>query len=244
MIKQELKQNFLANLLGMSNKTARGYSYSSYGSVTAYVALATNVSTTSAGVIQIYEPYGSGITEGKTGYKRYQIGSSANTEANKMEIKDLVATNTDTLYFDEALADWGAPIKFFAIVSGSTCTGAIMTDALAYGEIVDEDGNPTEITVYKNQLPILRKGQLRVSLTETEATQYTVHFELNGKGTPIADRACYNVPSDDQQIEEDSKFYHIEWYTDSALTTKAIAKTALTADTTLYAKWVEVTQTA
>ncbi|MGN0813723.1 MAG: InlB B-repeat-containing protein, partial [Candidatus Coproplasma sp.] len=71
----------------------------------------------------------------------------------------------------------------------------------------------------------------------TPATEYTVHFNLNGHGTEIDDKTTVDGKVAKPTDPSDENYDFGGWYTDAACTTAFDFDTELTAETTLYAKW-------
>lgn len=225
MIKESLKRSFLSGTVLYDS----------------YIGLATTIYETNGTItcneVPLQNTYGQ-----STGYKRYYLGDKLTYTSNKAE-----AYNNATLYFDEALADWGVQVNYFVIFSHSTATGT--SYIRAWGRIVDEWGNPTSMTITKNQLPIIRANQLRMALEEVERSVYTLTFDMNGHGTQIAPMAnLYCMPAVNTSVVEyspntfrptEAGFAFAGWYKEASLTTKAVAKTDLAGNTTIYAKWVQ-----
>lgn len=243
MIAQFVKDNILKNITGLSRATARGdyYSAATYSSLTlpTYIGLASEITTYDGNVSAAIEP-NTDVTQGKadTGYKRFRI-SDGNSSNSAVQLKDGVVINQDTLYFDEAIADYDVEPKYYFLAG--TATGGY-NQIYAWGEIVDEYGNPTTLKVKKNSLPIMRKSQLKISLTETEKPKYTLTLNYDGTEESIANLYC--IPGLATQYTKDDIIYDIEgWYYDADFTESsrvgepgANNQIALTKDTTIYAK--------
>ncbi|MGN0813721.1 MAG: InlB B-repeat-containing protein, partial [Candidatus Coproplasma sp.] len=71
----------------------------------------------------------------------------------------------------------------------------------------------------------------------TPATEYTVHFNLNGHGTAIADAQTVDGKVSKPTDPTDNDYDFGGWYTDADCTTAFDFNTVLTAETTIYAKW-------
>lgn len=155
MIKKSIKKTILQGMLG------QGATNSGYITIapSCYVGLSTTEITEGDDGVSYTEP------SAEAGYKRYLIGDCRASSTFRMTIKaDGTAENSDTLYFDEALDDWGT-VAYFGLFAGAT-----ENNIVAWGKIVNEDGIPTPITVNKGQLPIIRAKQLRLSLLDTDET--------------------------------------------------------------------------
>lgn len=117
------------------------------------------------------------IHEGNpTGYKRQLIGDSsyASSPLRKMYMLgqteegikwDGKTENRDIIYFPEVLNTgeehpWGT-VKYFCIFSSET---GGRENLLAYSKIVDDEGEPQDLTPEVGQLPIIRKHQLKIEL--------------------------------------------------------------------------------
>ena len=109
-----------------------------------------------------------------TGYQRQLIGDSNYTSSplRKMYMPgqteegtkwDGKTENRDIIYFPEVLDTgeehpWGT-VKYFCIFSAETGN-----NLLAYSRIVDDEGEPQDLTPEVGQLPIIRKHQLKIEL--------------------------------------------------------------------------------
>lgn len=234
MISQTAKNNILKNLAGIQHVTPRGtIYYSNDNNVDTYVGLAEDLNIVDGDVTGLTEPSAS------TGYKRYQIAQSG-TKAAKVSLADGMISNTDTLYFDEAVIDYDRQPKYY-FITGSATNGSAK-DIFAWGEIVDEYGNPTVLNVKKNSLPIMRKGQLKISLTETEKPKYTLTLNYNGTEEQVANLYC--IPALASSYVIGNVPYDIEgWYYDAEFTEAkkvgepgASNQIPLNGNTTIYAK--------
>ncbi|MGM9971035.1 MAG: InlB B-repeat-containing protein [Anaeroplasmataceae bacterium] len=73
------------------------------------------------------------------------------------------------------------------------------------------------------------------------ATKFSVTYNVNGHGEAQAELTNVDkLPDTLPNLTADGWKFE-GWYTDAALTTKAVAGASITANTTLYAKWVEKT---
>ena len=231
MIKNSIKTAFL--------KVISGYSSESFSKAN-YIALAKYVDDNTFEEIP--------LTNGgeKTGYKRYSISGHLKTDGEDI-------TNKDTLYFDEATADWPLPANYFVLTTNtfnpdepSSVQNYHSNPAyvVAWGEIVDTYGNPKSIEVEKEQLPIIRANQLRISLSEVVRTKRTVYFKTAVDDDKTHDITharfdnLYNIPA---LYKAERPGYVLDgWYTDRATTAgnEAVPGTTLVADTDLFAKWL------
>lgn len=209
MIRQTYKDWFLCRMTGLTASGIDG----AY-----YIALAYFVSET-----QFTEIPNLGKHNIPCGYKRYPLSGN-------ISLSDSIVTNTNTLYFDEATDDWMYDANYFALVTSS---GSVV----AWGEIVDQYGNPKAITVKKEQLPIIRAGQLKISLSEVERAKYSVNFEQNGGTGATNLQNLYCIPGDIVSVKPGYVFD--TWYLDQELKNTAVPGTPLVANTTLFAKWLE-----
>jgi len=154
MINTNIKNNFLNLLVGNAN------SMSGVGS-TAYICLAYDVQVDGNGNISRFD-------EPTKGYSRYLIGNYSQSLTQKITVNSGVASNKDTLYFDEAEADWTTAdhkLKYFGIANSNSSSVL----PFAYGHIVDpETGDPIELDVRIHQVPIIKKNQLTLSITDAE----------------------------------------------------------------------------
>ena len=109
------------------------------------------------------------------GYTRYRYSYNITTDTTNNTV---TAINNATIYFDEATADWttgSEKLRYFALCESSE---AGSNSYIAYGELLDSDGNPTEITVTTGQLPIIRKNMLKVQFGENESPKYNVNLKV------------------------------------------------------------------
>lgn len=65
--------------------------------------------------------------------------------------------NKYEIHFNVATADWGDAITYVGIFDSSN-------RLLAYGPVVDSQGEPTSITVLQGHIPTIAQGQARISL--------------------------------------------------------------------------------
>jgi hypothetical protein len=132
----------------------------------------------------------SGEPETSKGYQRYVYSYTFDTTVQDT----IVAYNTNTIYFDEATADWtsDAALKYFGLCESSTAS-----NCFAYGELLDGDGNPTTILVNKGQLPIIRKNMLKIQFSENVAPKYSVTLRAgeNEGAVEISRIGLYAFPS-------------------------------------------------
>ena len=208
MIRQNYKDWFLKVLTGISSSSMSG----AY-----YVALAYFVSET-----QFTEIPNLGKNNLPCGYKRYPLSGN-------VSLQNGVVTNVNTLYFDEATDDWMYDANYFALLTSGG-------NVVAWGEIVDQYGNPKAITVKKEQLPIIRAGQLKISLSEVERNKYSVNFEQNGGTGAVNMSNLYCIPGGVVSVKPGYVFD--DWYLDSELQNPAVPGTELVANTTLFAGWL------
>ena len=132
----------------------------------------------------------SGEPETGKGYQRYVYSYALDTSVQDT----IVAYNTNTIYFDEATADWtsDAALKYFGL-----CESKTSTNCFAYGELLDGDGNPTTILVNKGQLPIIRKNMLKIQFSENVAPKYsaTLRAGEGAEAVEISRSGLYAFPS-------------------------------------------------
>ena len=76
-------------------------------------------------------------------------------------------------------------------------------------------------------------------VSKFELNTYKVSFNNNGHGTPLFDLPYSSALPDPLPVLIKDGYTFEGWFTDSELTTAAVAGKAITADTTLYAKWTE-----
>ncbi|MGN0813906.1 MAG: InlB B-repeat-containing protein, partial [Candidatus Coproplasma sp.] len=91
-------------------------------------------------------------------------------------------------------------------------------------------------TVLTAETTIYAKWTAKAS-EPTPATEYTVHFNLNGHGTAIADAQTVDGKVAKPTDPTDENYDFGGWYTDAACTAAFDFNTVLTAETTIYAKW-------
>ena len=84
-------------------------------------------------------------------------------------------------------------------------------------------------------------GNIVVTVTGTAAATYSITYNCDGEesGCPINVAAATNLPSPLPTGLTKDGYDFVGWYTDSEKTVAAVAGAALTANTTLYAKWTE-----
>lgn len=100
---------------------------------------------------------GTGVTEPSgNGYARKLIGQSNYSSYWMMgEPKDNVSTNDKEIHFDEATGDWPNTYQWVCIYNQSTGGNLI-----AWGKL------STAITVKANTVPLIRVGQLTISILD------------------------------------------------------------------------------
>ncbi|MBQ8705527.1 MAG: InlB B-repeat-containing protein [Paludibacteraceae bacterium] len=83
--------------------------------------------------------------------------------------------------------------------------------------------------------------EVTTSFTTTAATTYSITYNCDGaeSGCPANVAAATNLPNPLPSAPTKSGYTFGGWYTDSEKTVAAVAGAALTANTTLYAKWTE-----
>lgn len=69
-------------------------------------------------------------------------------------------------------------------------------------------------------------------------TGYSIYYHINGYGTQPGTRYYQTALPNPLPTLTDSRAVFVGWYTDSSLTTPAVAGATISADTYLYAKWV------
>lgn len=90
------------------------------------------------------------LTDAKTDSEENKI------EVDGYEVKPAYVTNLSPIQFDEAQEDWH--IVGFAIFDTASSKTPIL-----YGQVEGEDGSNT-IVIQKGNVPIIRKGSLKISL--------------------------------------------------------------------------------
>lgn len=124
-----------------------------FGSTSMYVGLSTQTPTAApANNWNVAEP-------AVNGYARVLIGAYGQTATYKIGVAASGAsTNTDIIFFPEATGAWG------------TCTHFLIFDAsvngnlIAFGELLDDQGDPTTIAPGNGDVPIVRAGALDITL--------------------------------------------------------------------------------
>jgi hypothetical protein len=136
MLTNYSSNQILSNLCGKSSNISLG--------ANSYVGLSTT--TPSADGTNFTEPTGNG-------YARVLLGASGQSYAQKMGTATAGAiTNTEIIYYPEATGSWGT-ITYFGIFSAQS--GGQL---LAYGALT------TSIAPTANTIPIIRAGELDISL--------------------------------------------------------------------------------
>jgi len=100
------------------------------------------------------------------GYRRVYIYSSSST-SQYVQYPFIIdpndshsAINRDEVHFNVATADWGDPLTYVGIFDNSAGSGTL----LAYGLLVDGEGDPAPITVLKDHIPTILAGQARITI--------------------------------------------------------------------------------
>ena len=79
-------------------------------------------------------------------------------------------SNTETIYFPEALTDWSADSteneKFKWVVLFKAPTGSAATDIIGYAHIVDDMDQETGITISANKVPLIRATKFTLAFVE------------------------------------------------------------------------------
>lgn len=75
----------------------------------------------------------------------------------------------------------------------------------------------------------------------TQATVYTVTYNMNGHGTQIEAVTDDNILPETLPTPTADGYTFVAWYTDEALTQEATPGASISAPTTLYAKWIPIT---
>ncbi len=184
MINGSIINNLLKSILGTKNPINTDSRTNNVG----YICLGYEITKTADNDIETFiEP--DDIIE-NSGYHRYLIGAydynSGTTSrlANKVEVQGGEAYNTDTLYFDEALKDWTTDerkIRYFGIANSATAT------PIAYGYIINDQGEHITLDVKQGQVPIIRKEQLQLSIQDLEdlpTKDYFAKVSYQAEGAP------------------------------------------------------------
>lgn len=115
--------------------------------------------------VTAYPTYSEVSTDG-TGYERAFIGeySQGSYSDNKIEVKVIdgvtTAINKNSIYFGECVDDskWAAA-TYFGLFNSATDGNLV-----AWGMIVDEDGQPKSLKPAVNSVPVIRAGQFKITL--------------------------------------------------------------------------------
>lgn len=134
----------------------------------------------------------------------------------------------------------------------SFATEKFVKDEISKAKLEGGDGSSVDLSNYatKDELEDLRNTQIHhtqiYGLVYTdgdgvpEVVTYTVTYIINGHGSqPSKVSGVTKLPNPLPTLTE-SGWTFGGWYTDSALTTKAVAGATLSSNVTLYAKWTEV----
>ena len=175
------------------------------------------------------------------GYSRYAFTPTIDSDDPSQ--LNVIAKNNSTIYFDEATADWTGPegatrIPYYVLCASNT----IGEVGFAYGEILDDYGNPTSIEVKEGQLPIIRKDKLQVSLNETLPVRYELSY-IFPTGCPYVETTTtdlYAIPALKTYAPyeyEDNTYTFEGWYYDSGYNDPVTAGDPLDSDCIIYAKF-------
>lgn len=200
-----------------------------------YVALSFSKPTLDAqGYFVFDEPQAS------AGYQRYEFNPTIDYDDIKLSV---IAKNNSTIYFDEATADWIGPegatrIPYYVLCASKNIGGV----GFAYGEILDDYGNPASIEVKEGQLPIIRKAKLQVNLNETLPVRYELSY-IFPEGCTYSKATTtdlYAIPALDtyEPYKYEGNTYTFEgWYYDQEYNDPVTAGDPLDSDCLIYAKF-------
>lgn len=127
--------------------------------------------------------------------------------------------------------------------TNSSPTGSYYSTQIAIGVSNNVIGKVYIRYIYYNNGEYDRKEWILLSNNSSASipTGYTVTYNTNGHGTtPTKLTNVTKLPSPLPTLSATGYTFD-GWYTNSALTTKAVAGSTITSDTTLYAKWTLVT---
>ncbi|MBO7202211.1 MAG: InlB B-repeat-containing protein, partial [Paludibacteraceae bacterium] len=124
------------------------------------------------------------------------------------------------------------------------------------GEVTYTSSDPSVATVIDGKLHYVAPGTTTITATlatdgtycesslaeeiEVTLSTYTLSYNLNGHGTAIANAIVNTLPNPLPEPTEAGWTFD-GWYTNESLTTPATPGATISANTTLYAKWVENT---
>lgn len=158
MLSKSTKNTILRQLLGQTNSTVAS---------TCYLGLLHAEPTEDATGVHYDEA--TSITSGgiETGYERTMLGTANQSATYKMNIEDGEALNKDVIYLAECLESeeagypehpWGE-CTYFGLFTAKT-NGTL----LAWGRLLDKNGDPVTINPTWNQIPVIRKEQLEITI--------------------------------------------------------------------------------
>lgn len=100
-----------------------------------------------------------------TGYERTFIGEyeQGSTHDNKMTVEivegEVVATNNSSIFCGECInGNWGTA-TYFGLFNGKNSN-----DLVAWGQILDSEGEPTTLQPQAGEVPVIRVGQLKITI--------------------------------------------------------------------------------
>lgn len=118
-----------------------------------YVGLSLNANVPLANGTGYLEPSGNG-------YARVLLGNPSQELTQKMTAAAAGASENDEIvFFPEATGAWGV-CGYFLIFDNASAG-----NLLAFGNLVDGSGDPTTISPVSNTVPLIRVGELEVTLT-------------------------------------------------------------------------------
>lgn len=97
------------------------------------------------------------------GYARVLIGSHNQSYTQKFSLpSEGIITNSQYIYFERSTGSWGPTLTHFVIYNSPTVgTGQL----IGYGELQDENGNPTYITVTEEKtVVVIPIGGIKISM--------------------------------------------------------------------------------
>ena len=170
-------------------------------------------------------------------------------EARSARSADESGSDTGGLFFDIALKGDYEAAQTIVLKEGEAATFSdIPVDCVVWAEAVaykiesdDKDGGKegrTELYTGTSEKIMIQEGVNTLSL-KMKKSAFTVTFDTNG-GTVVAQQLVTKGEKASEPTAPTREGYGFAgWYSDSDLTSAFSFDTAITTDTTLYAKWTE-----